>query len=75
MCELILKLANHNSLPGPSWICDRHDFICFDLEVILLLWSKFRLKSTKARFGMRCQKLIFKMVDMASILDFRSAQF
>ena len=46
----------------------------FDPEVVLLLQSKFRLKSTKG-FGKRCRKLIFKMAAVAAILDFRSAQF
>ena len=45
----------------------------FDPEV-LLLQSKFQFKSTKDRFGKRCRKLIFKMVAVAAILDFRSVQ-
>ena len=53
----------------------RHDFICFDPEVILLLLSKFWFKSTKARFGNRCLKLIFKMVAVAAFLDFQLTQF
>ena len=39
----------------------------FDPEVVLLLWSKFRLKST------RCRKLIFKIAAVAVVLDFQSA--
>ena len=31
----------------PSWISNRYDFSSFQPEVILLLQSKFRLKSTK----------------------------
>ena len=59
--------------------CDGHlgflitIFAHFDLKVVLLLQSKFQLKSTL--FGKRCLKLIFKMVAVAAILNFQSAQF
>ena len=41
----------------------------FNPEVVLLLQSKFRLKSTMS--GKRCRKLIFKIAAVAAILDFR----
>ena len=44
---------------------------CFDLEVILLLKSKFQLSDL--RFEKRCRKLIFKMAAVVAILDFLSA--
>ena len=41
----------------------------FDPEVVLLLQSKFWLKSTKC-LGRECRKLIFKMAAVAAILIF-----
>ena len=45
---------------------------CFDPEVILLLKSRFWLKSN-LRFEKRYRKLIFKMAAVMGILDFLSA--
>ena len=41
----------------------------FDPEVILLLKSKFPLKATKG-LGREGRKLVFKMADVAAIVDF-----
>ena len=54
----------------PSWISDGHDFSSFPSRSCPVATKQISAQ-TDQRFGKRCQKLIFKLAAVVTILNFR----